>query len=231
MKRFPAIALLLASSFASAGDFVDLRERQNDKIESFSGGMKRRVNIAVGLLHQPQLLFMDEPTVGIDPQNRRRVLDMVLRLRDEMHITILYTSHLMEEVQEISDRVAIMDHGEVIALGTVGLVATLGGTFVGGAMTTWLGLGNALWAFGFLQVLRQSGVRVTEEVSVVGFDDLRLAQLPGVELTTLRQDPDAMAEAAVEAAARRLEDAGAAPVRILIPAPLVVRRTTGPARR
>jgi ABC-2 type transport system ATP-binding protein len=108
-------------------DFVDLRERQNDKIETFSGGMKRRVNIAVGLLHQPQLLFMDEPTVGIDPQNRRRVLDMVLRLRDEMHITILYTSHLMEEVQEISDRVAIMDHGEVIALGTVGeLIQSVG---------------------------------------------------------------------------------------------------------
>jgi ABC-2 type transport system ATP-binding protein len=100
-------------------DFVDLRERQNDKIQTFSGGMQRRVNIAVGLLHQPQLLFMDEPTVGIDPQNRRRVLDMVLRLRDEMKITVLYTSHLMEEVQELSDRVAIMDHGRVIALGTV----------------------------------------------------------------------------------------------------------------
>ncbi|MCI0698290.1 ABC transporter ATP-binding protein, partial [candidate division KSB1 bacterium] len=101
-------------------EFIDLRERQNDKINTFSGGMKRRVNIAVGLLHHPQLLFMDEPTVGIDPQNRRRVLDMVRRLRDELNMTILYTSHLMEEVQEISDRVAIMDHGEVIALGTVG---------------------------------------------------------------------------------------------------------------
>ena len=63
---------------------------------------------------------MDEPTVGIDPQNRRRVLDTVLRLRDEQKLTVLYTSHLMEEVQEISDRVAIIDHGEIIALGTVG---------------------------------------------------------------------------------------------------------------
>jgi ABC-2 type transport system ATP-binding protein len=63
---------------------------------------------------------MDEPTVGIDPQNRRRVLDTVLRLRQEMGMTVLYTSHLMEEVQEISDRVAIIDHGEVIASGTVG---------------------------------------------------------------------------------------------------------------
>ena len=85
-------------------------------------------------------------------------------------------------------------------------------------------------AFGFLQVLRQSGVRVPEQVSLVGFDDLRLAQLPGVELTTLRQDPSAMAAAAVEAALRRLADPKTAPVRTVVPAPLVVRRTTGPAR-
>lgn len=101
-------------------DFIDLKDRQHDKVESFSGGMKRRVNIGIGLLHKPQLLYMDEPTVGIDPQNRRRVLDTVLRLRQEQGMTVLYTSHLMEEVQEISDRVAIIDHGEVIALGTVG---------------------------------------------------------------------------------------------------------------
>lgn len=101
-------------------DFIDLKDRQHDKVENFSGGMKRRVNIGIGLLHKPQLIYMDEPTVGIDPQNRRRVLDTVLRLRDERGMTVLYTSHLMEEVQEISDRVAIIDHGEVIALGTVG---------------------------------------------------------------------------------------------------------------
>jgi ABC-2 type transport system ATP-binding protein len=99
-------------------DFVDLRDRAHDRIETFSGGMKRRVNIAIGLLHQPQLLFMDEPTVGIDPQNRRRILDTVKRLRDENQITILYTTHLMEEAEELSDRVAIIDHGQIIALGT-----------------------------------------------------------------------------------------------------------------
>lgn len=101
-------------------DFIDLTDRQHDKVETFSGGMKRRVNIGIGLLHEPRLLYMDEPTVGIDPQNRRRILDTVVRLRDEMGITVLYTSHLMEEVQEISDRVAIIDHGEIIAMGTVG---------------------------------------------------------------------------------------------------------------
>jgi ABC-2 type transport system ATP-binding protein len=101
-------------------DFIDLKDRQHDKVESFSGGMKRRVNIGVGLLHQPQLIYMDEPTVGIDPQSRRRILDTVKQMQAEMGMTVLYTSHLMEEVQEISDRVAIIDHGEIIALGTVG---------------------------------------------------------------------------------------------------------------
>jgi ABC-2 type transport system ATP-binding protein len=99
-------------------ELIDLSDRQKDRIEGFSGGMKRRVNIGAGLLHKPQLLYMDEPTVGIDPQSRRRILDTVKQLRDEQGATILYTTHLMEEAQELSDRVGIMDHGEIIALGT-----------------------------------------------------------------------------------------------------------------
>jgi ABC-2 type transport system ATP-binding protein len=99
-------------------EFIDLKDRQKDRIDTFSGGMKRRVNIGVGLLHRPQLVYMDEPTVGIDPQNRRRILDTVFRLRDEYDMTVLYTTHLMEEAQELSDRVGIIDHGEIIALGT-----------------------------------------------------------------------------------------------------------------
>jgi ABC-2 type transport system ATP-binding protein len=101
-------------------DFIDLKDRQNDKVNTFSGGMKRRVNIGVGLLHRPQLVYMDEPTVGVDPQSRRRILDTVLRLRDEQGMTVLYTTHLMEEAQELSNRVGIIDHGEIIAVGTVG---------------------------------------------------------------------------------------------------------------
>jgi ABC-2 type transport system ATP-binding protein len=100
--------------------FIDLTDRQKDKIETFSGGMKRRVNIGVGMLHQPQLMYMDEPTVGIDPQNRRRILDTVVKMRDDLGMTVLYTSHLMEEVQEISNYVAIIDQGEFIAQGSVG---------------------------------------------------------------------------------------------------------------
>jgi len=101
-------------------EFIDLTDRQKDRIDTFSGGMKRRVNIGVGLLHKPQLVYMDEPTVGIDPQSRRRILDTVKQLRDEYDMTVLYTTHLMEEAQELSDRVGIIDHGEIIALGTQG---------------------------------------------------------------------------------------------------------------
>lgn len=96
---------------------VGLSDRADDRVGSYSGGMKRRINIAAGLLHKPQLLFMDEPTVGIDPQSRRRILDMVLELRDQ-GMTVLYTTHYMEEAEELSDRVGIMDHGKLIALGT-----------------------------------------------------------------------------------------------------------------
>jgi ABC-2 type transport system ATP-binding protein len=97
---------------------VGLEDRARDRVETFSGGMKRRINIAVGLLHRPQLVFMDEPTVGIDPQSRRNILDMVQSLNRE-GMTVLYTTHYMEEAQELSDRVGIIDHGELIALGTL----------------------------------------------------------------------------------------------------------------
>ena len=99
-------------------EFVDLVDRQKDRISTYSGGMKRRINLAAGLLNNPPLVFMDEPTVGIDPQSRRRILDTVKMLRDEQNVSVLYTTHLMEEAQELSDRVGIIDHGEIIALGT-----------------------------------------------------------------------------------------------------------------
>lgn len=96
---------------------ADLSERANAKVETYSGGMKRRINIAVGLLHQPKMLFMDEPTVGIDPQSRRRILDTVKELNDK-GLTVLYTTHYMEEAEELSDRIGIIDHGKLIAVGT-----------------------------------------------------------------------------------------------------------------
>lgn len=110
----------LSTSVDEVLDFTDLRDRAKDRVETFSGGMKRRVNIGVGLLHKPQLVYMDEPTVGVDPQSRRRILDTVIRLREERKMTVMYTTHLMEEAQELSNRVAIVDQGKMIALGTVG---------------------------------------------------------------------------------------------------------------
>ncbi|MBI9050740.1 MAG: ATP-binding cassette domain-containing protein [Anaerolineaceae bacterium] len=96
---------------------VGLWDRRKDKVDTFSGGMKRRLNIGVGLLHNPKVLFMDEPTVGIDPQSRRNILDAVLDL-NKNGMTIIYTTHYMEEAQELSDRVGIIDHGKLIANGT-----------------------------------------------------------------------------------------------------------------
>lgn len=96
---------------------VNLSERADEKVEKYSGGMMRRLNIAIGLLHKPKLIFMDEPTVGIDPQSRRNILDMVKDLCAQ-GMTVLYTTHYMEEAAELSDRVGIIDHGKLIALGT-----------------------------------------------------------------------------------------------------------------
>ncbi len=98
-------------------DQIGLTDRAKNRVKTYSGGMKRRVNIGVGLLHKPRLLFMDEPTVGIDPQSRRAILDTVKDL-NKQGMTVLYTTHYMEEAQELSDRVGIIDHGELIALGT-----------------------------------------------------------------------------------------------------------------
>ena len=107
---------------------VSLTDRADDPVEKYSGGMKRRVNIAAGLVHQPQLLFLDEPTVGVDPQSRNHIFDSVRRLNRERGMTIIYTSHYMEEVELLCNRVAIVDQGEIIALDTIpNLVAMLGG--------------------------------------------------------------------------------------------------------
>lgn len=108
---------LLRQRVAETLEMIGLTDRQNGRIGSFSGGMKRRVNIGVALLHRPQVVIMDEPTVGIDPQSRRHILDNVKEL-NRQGMTVLYTTHYMEEAQELSDHIAIMDHGQMIASGT-----------------------------------------------------------------------------------------------------------------
>lgn len=99
-------------------ELVGLRERAKEAIKTYSGGMKRRINIAAGLLHRPKLLLLDEPTVGVDPQSRRAILDMIIEL-NQAGMTVLYTSHYMEEVSELCHQVAIMDKGHIIAQGTL----------------------------------------------------------------------------------------------------------------
>ena len=98
-------------------DVVGLSERGGDAVSKFSGGMMRRVNIAIALMARPSLLFLDEPTVGIDPQSRNHIFETVLRLRDE-GMTVLYTTHYMEEADRLCDQIGIMDSGRLIALGS-----------------------------------------------------------------------------------------------------------------
>jgi len=98
-------------------ELIGLTDRANGRVSKYSGGMKRRVNIALALLHKPKVIYMDEPTVGIDPQSRRSILDGVVALKNQ-GTTVLYTTHYMEEAQELSDRIAILDHGKLIAHGT-----------------------------------------------------------------------------------------------------------------
>ena len=98
-------------------EIVGLNGRLKDRVDKYSGGMKRRINIGAALLHRPELLIMDEPTVGIDPQSRNHILDTVLEL-NRQGMTIIYTSHYMEEVEYLCSRICIMDQGRIIASGT-----------------------------------------------------------------------------------------------------------------
>jgi ABC-2 type transport system ATP-binding protein len=108
-----------------------MSERADAPVNTLSGGMKRRVNLAVGLINRPRILFLDEPTVGVDPQSRNHIFESVERLNQEQGMAILYTTHYMEEAQRLCHRVGIMDRGEVIALDTPkNLIAMLGGGII-----------------------------------------------------------------------------------------------------
>ena len=97
--------------------WATLTDRAGDLVKNFSGGMKRRLNMAAGLIHQPKLALMDEPTVGVDPQSRNHIFEMIETLRGE-GMSIIYTTHYMEEAERLCDRIAIVDHGKIIAVGT-----------------------------------------------------------------------------------------------------------------
>ncbi|MGE0041323.1 MAG: ABC transporter ATP-binding protein [Vicinamibacterales bacterium] len=108
-------------------DFVRLADRADDRVDRYSGGMKRRLNLAAALLHDPRLVLLDEPTAGVDPQSRNQIFDTILALKREGR-TVIYTTHYMEEAERLCDRVAIVDHGRLLALGTLAeLLAAHGG--------------------------------------------------------------------------------------------------------
>src|SRR5690606_14900422 len=117
----------LATRVEEVLDLVGLTDRADGRLDTYSGGMRRRINIGAALLHRPEVLILDEPTVGVDPQSRKAILDGLAQLvRDGM--SVLYTSHYMEEVERLCDRVAIIDHGRIIAEGSrEELIALVGG--------------------------------------------------------------------------------------------------------
>jgi ABC-2 type transport system ATP-binding protein len=110
---------------------VGLGDRKNALVKTFSGGMKRRLEIARGLLHEPKVLFLDEPTLGLDPQTRNKIWEYIQKLNKERKLTILLTTHYMDEADKLCDRVAIIDHGKIIALDTTGnLKKQIGGELI-----------------------------------------------------------------------------------------------------
>ncbi len=112
-------------------EMVDLWDRRDDRVKTYSGGMKRRLEIARGLLHHPKVLFLDEPTLGLDPQTRRYIWDYILKLNENQDVTIFLTTHYMDEADALCERIAIIDHGKIVALDTPrSLKASLGGDVV-----------------------------------------------------------------------------------------------------
>jgi ABC-2 type transport system ATP-binding protein len=110
---------------------VDLEKRKNDIVKTFSGGMRRRMEIARGLLHEPAVFFLDEPTLGLDPQTRNHIWAYIKALAERIRMTIILTTHYMEEAQELCGRIAIIDHGKVVALDSPGnLIRAIGGDIV-----------------------------------------------------------------------------------------------------
>ncbi len=109
---------LLKTRIDEALEITGLKDRAKEKTKNYSGGMKRRINIAAAFMHHPRLLIMDEPTVGIDPQSRNHILEFTRSLNKEYGTTVIYTSHYMEEVEALCDKLMIIDEGKVIASGS-----------------------------------------------------------------------------------------------------------------
>jgi ABC-2 type transport system ATP-binding protein len=122
---------LIDSKIDEVLSLVDLQKRKHDIIKKFSGGMRRRMEIARGLLHQPQIFFLDEPTLGLDPQTRDHIWEYIKSLAEKINMTIVLTTHYMEEAEKLCQRIAIIDHGKIVALDSpASLIRTIGGDIV-----------------------------------------------------------------------------------------------------
>jgi ABC-2 type transport system ATP-binding protein len=173
---------------------VQLGDRRKEPVKRFSGGMKRRLNFACGIVHQPEVLLLDEPTVGVDPQSRARLLDLVRELCGE-GLCVLYTTHYMEEAEALCDRLAIMDHGRILAQGTLAELraktgerdlVTLRGRFEEDALRTSL---ERVEGFELRSLDKQAVVVACREASRRLGEILHLVEAAGgkVDETTMRQ--------------------------------------------
>jgi len=145
-------------------EMVELRDRLHEVVKTFSGGMRRRLEIARGLLHWPEVLFLDEPTLGLDPQTRNRIWEYIRKLRKEHGVTVVLTTHYMDEADMLCDRIAIIDHGRIIALGrTEDLKNSLGGDTIVAETNDAEKLCKAVHKFGCRSVRSHDG-RVTLHV-------------------------------------------------------------------
>ncbi|GGA85607.1 ABC transporter ATP-binding protein [Ornithinibacillus halotolerans] len=191
---------------------IGLTDRRKDIVKKFSGGMKRRLNIGVAMLHDPEMLIMDEPTVGIDPQSRNYILDTVKRLNAERQMTVLYTSHYMEEVEFLCDRIYIMDKGNLIAAGTKEEIKQI----ISSEKT--VSIKAEILKHDFIQALEENPLinRVTvgeKEVTILVPKDanvfsevIKLAETNGMELTSVDNKTPTLEDVFLHLTGRALRD-------------------------
>lgn len=180
-------------------DLAGLTGRRNDRVGTFSGGMKRRLNLVCALIHDPPTLLLDEPTVGVDPQSRNLIFDQIERLRREGR-TIVFTTHYMEEAERLCDRVAIMDHGKILALDTVdALIAKHGGRSV---------------IEGELETTPEAGTKFAGQIDGTRFrmetdrpfEDISRLSADGLQFRSLRVDQADLETVFLNLTGRRLRD-------------------------
>ncbi len=168
---------------------VELTDRMNDLVKTFSGGMRRRLEIARGLLHYPKILFLDEPTIGLDPQTRNHVWEYIKKLRTEHGITVVMTTHYMDEADSLCDMVGIIDHGRIMALDTpVALKDSLGGDIIIIKAPDPKGLEHALkgkeWVKGTKMDDGGLSIRVEKGEKRI-LDIMDIARSSGIEITSV----------------------------------------------